>query len=1057
MVERWLEKWLPIFLPSFNLIFCVLTIKMLHCAFCKAQTLGCFVDNDGQPYISLIPVKNPLHYRGDLVENSLEDFVKADGGGSLCFLPAGEEGERYHYGALAVVRGIGATHSSFVVIGCSKSFIRRWTLDVIDSADFLIYGCVAIAEVGNYGSSQVTSIVVSDDGWRSAACEGSCVVIRSDDLHPMSVLKAYSASGSPEIPTVACFEERGDRSLVVACYESGRVIGWITVSSSICFEVDSLSFGPSLVSIAQPSSGTAKLSQLTMLPIDESVDSSTFFCIGREDGRLWVLELLYSASVGSLARTRDCRERGSIDSTKFGSLALAIAKKGVPGSPSRTGAGTGAGGRGGKSSVAVGSPSSGIDAVVAMKRENPDRLLTITSIPDGSIVALTMRSVVLIDPLNMQVLGVSNLKSLFRGNVPTVSGCGALVVPSEAPSSKPSLRHRFGDDISSETPLLISLLSSFERKLRVSFCLPEPITAQMSSAIPYANPTPAPAAAAGGGGGGGHEVGCDDGTGESGLGSGFGKREALDFFPQIRDRDLPESSPLRLKLEAPLTQTMHLGFTGASASGASPHLGRGGWNLPRVEGGKIVDLPVTFQTKIKSSGYGQDPLSATAKGGRGPRRRTGNGTTQAQRRTSSAPESDAMGRRLRIYPTDCSPMATHQPQNDFSSPSAAGSDAAPIYDIQYSGDASFLAIATADTAVTSLRLPIGRHRGDGSNYMGHDGRVTSVSCSHAKGLLLSSSSDGSARMWMAGRSDSAAVTFSHRRHSPSTTGPTVNSVSVFAASNTMGGAMTSGSGAGASAKKAGAGTTKHSRNKPFGCEVQFARFFYQDEFVLLSARNTAFLYTYELGGVGDTKNDLKRMQSTGKYKLAHEWPLEANNITALSCMNSVRSHIVLAGTSDKNLVVLDAASGCISRVISSPHERAINCIALPTPSVHVQLPASAYNIFATSAADGTVGIWDLRAENCIARYSGHVNRRERIGIALSPCLRYIATGSEDKTARVIDLVSARQLAKLQGHRDVVSSVAFNPLFPQLATASYSGQIKFYVDPTFALSATATYG
>ena len=43
--------------------------------------------------------------------------------------------------------------------------------------------------------------------------------------------------------------------------------------------------------------------------------------------------------------------------------------------------------------------------------------------------------------------------------------------------------------------------------------------------------------------------------------------------------------------------------------------------------------------------------------------------------------------------------------------------------------------------------------------------------------------------------------------------------------------------------------------------------------------------------------------------------------------------------------------------------------------------------------------------------------------------------------------SGKELARLQGyHRDVVCGVAFNPLFPQVATASFDGRVKFYIDP-----------
>lgn len=44
--------------------------------------------------------------------------------------------------------------------------------------------------------------------------------------------------------------------------------------------------------------------------------------------------------------------------------------------------------------------------------------------------------------------------------------------------------------------------------------------------------------------------------------------------------------------------------------------------------------------------------------------------------------------------------------------------------------------------------------------------------------------------------------------------------------------------------------------------------------------------------------------------------------------------------------------------------------------------------------------------------------------------------------------AGKELIRLAGqHKDVVTGVGFNPLFPQLATASFDGTVKFYVDPT----------
>jgi len=50
---------------------------------------------------------------------------------------------------------------------------------------------------------------------------------------------------------------------------------------------------------------------------------------------------------------------------------------------------------------------------------------------------------------------------------------------------------------------------------------------------------------------------------------------------------------------------------------------------------------------------------------------------------------------------------------------------------------------------------------------------------------------------------------------------------------------------------------------------------------------------------------------------------------------------------------------------------------------------------------------------------------------------------------LIDLRGGKELAKLQGHRDVVMDVTFNPLFPQLATSGFDGTVRFYIDPEVA--------
>jgi WD40 repeat protein len=146
----------------------------------------------------------------------------------------------------------------------------------------------------------------------------------------------------------------------------------------------------------------------------------------------------------------------------------------------------------------------------------------------------------------------------------------------------------------------------------------------------------------------------------------------------------------------------------------------------------------------------------------------------------------------------------------------------------------------------------------------------------------------------------------------------------------------------------------------------------------------------------------------------------------------------------RKLLVLDARSGVISRNIDSGHDRSIHCIALPQPSVHVPLSQLAYNIFATAATDNVISLWDVRTPRSVCRITSHVNRREKCQCSFSPCLRYLTAASEDRSARIFDIRGGKEIAKIVGHRDVVSSVAYHPIHPQLVTASYDGSLKCYV-------------
>ena len=129
----------------------------------------------------------------------------------------------------------------------------------------------------------------------------------------------------------------------------------------------------------------------------------------------------------------------------------------------------------------------------------------------------------------------------------------------------------------------------------------------------------------------------------------------------------------------------------------------------------------------------------------------------------------------------------------------------------------------------------------GQCYMGHDSRVTSVHFSHDRKSLLSSSGDGTVRVWRTGTgvdcgetAATADVVISHTRHQPSN-----HSLLTTSAPSTSSTTRGSGSGSNAysssivSSFQPSTNTTETTRNRPFGAEINVAQFYYMDKFVLL--------------------------------------------------------------------------------------------------------------------------------------------------------------------------------------------------------------------------------
>jgi hypothetical protein len=178
--------------------------------------------------------------------------------------------------------------------------------------------------------------------------------------------------------------------------------------------------------------------------------------------------------------------------------------------------------------------------------------------------------------------------------------------------------------------------------------------------------------------------------------------------------------------------------TGIAASVRRASTAVGAWETPKKDRqGKLVDQPITFQRSVKSSGYGQIPQDSferkkffqqqekikkqNAEKAAAARTMQRSLSTPRARLSGDGGDSKpaaAGGPHIRHYPLDCGPIQQHQQDCDVVPCAGASADGnSPVYSIAYSGDGSLLGVATADSALVTVRLPTNKYHGESECLM----------------------------------------------------------------------------------------------------------------------------------------------------------------------------------------------------------------------------------------------------------------------------------------------------------------------------------------------------
>ncbi|RKO84964.1 WD40-repeat-containing domain protein, partial [Blyttiomyces helicus] len=421
-------------------------------------------------------------------------------------------------------------------------------------------------------------------------------------------------------------------------------------------------------------------------------------------------------------------------------------------------------------------------------------------------------------------------------------------------------------------------------------------------------------------------------------------------------------------------------------------------STPRVGVKQIMNHPVTFKSKVRSSGYTEAPK--VTKMFTGPSARSS--TTRPL--ASKSPET-------RKYPADCEPIT------NISERCPPIRHTAPIIKVKYHGSGRLLATVSADRTARFYNMA-SRERSGFKDLIGHDGTLTGVSWSQGvthnpsgSPTMITSSTDGTVRMWSTDRSDPLLI-IRQVRGSPK---PSAEAGSPRTASLSASPRVSS---------------TK--KDDLLG-ELRATAFFESDRLVLVPDATRLHIYTYSIQRT--ERGSVRPGLNYNTYKHVAAFTHPSTSITALAAANAFASHLVLTATTDRSIRVWDAAGARVVSTLADAGVRAVHCLAIAD---YADVPSAFANVFASAAVTDAVKLWDVRVGKAVMHLLGHADRAAGMGCALSPCGRFLATGSEDNHAYLYDVRKGLVIGKLKGGTDVVSAVDFNPICPELVTGSHDG-------------------
>ena len=159
------------------------------------------------------------------------------------------------------------------------------------------------------------------------------------------------------------------------------------------------------------------------------------------------------------------------------------------------------------------------------------------------------------------------------------------------------------------------------------------------------------------------------------------------------------------------------------------------------------------------------------------------------------------------------------------------------------------------------------------------------------------------------------------------------------------------------------------------------------------------------------------------------------------CLDVFSNKVAFVSSSKDNSIRLWTLVGssvqCLCKV--SGHTHAVSCVA--TCKINNA-------IFASGSEDCTLKIWTIKKskkDGVLATARSTIKAHDKMinCIAVSPNDKLVATGSQDKLAKLWDIDSGKQIKVFQGHKRGIWCAQFSPMDQVLATSSADSTVKLW--------------